>query len=469
MSGWCPLDELVHWELVQAREEGKDVADLVARLAALQSHAGTERGDPARDEALAALASEALSRPVAPDFPFEEPNALDAIRRARPAGPRDLEVTVADEAMLDRFHGAWLGRSIGCSLGLPLEVDPFTGGLPGAPGWQCVQRWFAGADAWPIAGYTPRESRAEAEHGLAVRRERGACREDIRRMEPDDDIRYTVLGLLLLERHGFAFDSWDVGKMWHEVLPYGAVCTAETQAYLNFAQVTSHLNAPKPADFRARLDWVRTHLNPYREWIGAQIRVDAYGYAAAFRPERAAALAWEDASFSHVKNGVYGAMFCAAMIAAAFGVVDGRACVEAGLAEIPARSRLAADVRAAIAIAESSSTPLELVERIEKAFGHYFWVHTNNNTALVAAAIVFARDDFEAAVTTAVLGGWDTDCNGATVGSIMGAMVGASRIPEHWKAPLGDTLCAGIPGFDPIAISACAARSLALWKRLGRE
>lgn len=468
MAGWCPLDELTHWELVQSREEGKDVADLAARYAALMGAGAPPRDDPAREAVLRDLCREAQARPIVPGFPHREPDALDEIRGERPPGPRVLGDRSDDAVMGDRFHGAWLGRAVGCSLGLPLEVDPFTGGLPGRPGWRCIQLWFEGADAWPIAGYTPRASRAEPEHGLLVRRERGACREDLKAMETDDDIRYTVLGLLLLERHGFAFDAWDVGKLWHEVLPYGAVCTAETQAYLNFARATSHLGGAKPADFRARLDRVRTDLNPFREWIGAQIRADAYGYAAACRPELAARLAWQDASFSHVKNGVYGAMFCAAMIAAAFGVSDARALVDIGLSEIPATSRLAVAVRRAVAIAESSSTQLELVERIEREFNGCFWVHAVNNAALVAASLVFARGDFEKAVTTAVLGGWDTDCNGATVGSVMGAMVGAAGIPARWREPLNDTLYSGLPGFHPIRISACGARSHTLWQRLAQ-
>jgi hypothetical protein len=28
-------------------------------------------------------------------------------------------------------------------------------------------------------------------------------------------------------------------------------------------------------------------------------------------------------------------------------------------------------------------------------------------------SLIFAQDDYEKAITTAVLGGWDTDCNGA--------------------------------------------------------
>ncbi len=208
------------------------------------------------------------------------------------------------------------------------------------------------------------------------------------------------------------------------------------------------------------------HLNPYREWIGAQIRVDGLAYGAASRPELAAELAWRDASLSHVKNGVYGAMFVAAMIAAAFVEDDTARIVEIGLGEIPQKSRLAHAVRTAVQIAHNARDQEELVGRLWDTFGRYHAVHAINNAALVAATLVFARDDAARAITTAVLGGWDTDCNGATVGSIMGAKRGAAALPAAWTARLRDTLYAEIVGFHPIAITECARRSAAVFHRL---
>jgi ADP-ribosylglycohydrolase len=79
---------------------------------------------------------------------------------------------------------------------------------------------------------------------------------------------------------------------------------------------------------------------------------------------------------------------------------------------------------------------------------------------------VYADGDFEKAITTAVANGWDTDCNGATVGSVMGALLGASNLPAKWIRPLNDTLYSAIPDFHPIPISACAARSCAVYERL---
>ena len=85
---------------------------------------------------------------------------------------------------------------------------------------------------------------------------------------------------------------------------------------------------------------------------------------------------------------------------------------------------------------------------------------TNNNTALVVAALLLGGHDFEKVITTAGMGGWDTDCNGATAGSIIGAMLGAQQLPEKWIAPLHDTIKAQIYDYHPISIHECAVRSL---------
>lgn len=358
-----------------------------------------------------------------------------------------------------------MGRSAGCALGKPLETGPFMSGANGNAGWKNVQYWFKGADAWPIQNFTPSHSRAQQEQGLSLspwchKSELG----NIHFMESDDDIRYTVIGLIMMEQKGLDWDSWDLGKLWHNKLPYQFVCTGETQAYLNFAHVTSHMRGEKPEDWHEKIAWVRTYLNPYREWIGAQIRVDAYGYAAAGNPELAAELAWRDASFSHVKNGIYGAMFVSAMIAAAFVENNVEKLVEIGLSEIPQNCRLAHDIKRAVEIAQKAKDQVDLVDQIWEAFKHYSPVHTNNNAALCVASLLYGGNDFEKAITTSVLGGWDTDCNGATVGSIMGAMLGASQLPEKWVKPFNDTLYSEINGFHPIRISECAQRTYNVFK-----
>lgn len=458
MAGWISLKGLIKDEIKQRKEEGCNV------------HGFTEKLQQCEDdkEKLMELYKDLSSLEISDSFKFYEPIELDKIKIARNDGPRQLTIEISEEELLNKFNGAWLGRSIGCALGKPIEAGDYMGGSHGRAGWKNVELWFKGADAWPISNYVPINSRAKEEYGLDINHD---CYKsllgNIKFMETDDDIRYTVLGLKLLEEKGLDWDSWDLGEFWHKNLPYRHVCTAETQAYLNFANITSHLGS-KPQNWLQQIVWVRNYLNPYREWIGAQIRVDGYAYGAAGKPELAAELAYRDASFSHVKNGVYGAMFFSAIIAAAFAEKNIDKLIEIALSEIPNNCRLYHDIRKAIAIAKNAESQLELVENIYEAFKDYDAVHTNNNAALCVASLIFAKGDFEKAITTAVLGGWDTDCNGATVGSIMGAIIGAKSIPEKWTKPLNNTLYSEIPGFHPIAISECAERSYNVYKKIKR-
>ena len=454
MRGWDDAATLMAQEIQQSLEEGRDPA-AVEQLRTEAASVGKKN-----PERLVEVWAALQGVPQRVDFDFAEPSDLPSIRAERPEAPRRHPLPYGQEALFDRMHGAWLGRCIGCALGKP--VEGFMGAKDGLSSKERIKRYLTAISPaeYPIRDYIPGRSPASAKTGEAW------CapsqREQIQFMESDDDIRYTVLGQRVLLKHGAAFTTGDVAVEWLERLPYNDVCTAETQAYRNLVlrYRPSWGKFPEEPDW----DWVATHQNPYREWIGAQIRADAWGYAAPGNPELAAEFAWRDARLSHVKNGIYGEMFCAAMIAAGFALKEPLAVVEAGLAEIPARSRLAGEVRATVELCRAHGFRFEafeaVLEELYARLGHYSPAHTNNNAALVAASLLLGGDDFEKAVTLAVMGGWDTDCNGATVGSIWGAMFGADRIPQRWSAPLHDTLFSSIPDYHPIAISECARRSL---------
>lgn len=451
MAGWTTKRNLICEEIKQRGEEGVDIAGLYDEFNGC--------GD---DEAkLDGFYKRMMELPVAADFAYNEPNSLDEINKLL-----DGYKFESDESIItpDKFYGAWLGRCAGCALGKPLETGYSMGGSDGRTGYENVRLWFTELGEWPIKGYTPKHSPAEEKYNIHVGCP-NSTREDISFMETDDDIRYTVLGLIATEMWGQNFSTIDIGNLWLSKLGYYYFCTAERQAYLNFC-ANSDI-----ADITARIEHTRTWLNPYREWIGAQIRVDAYGYAGAGNPSLAAKMAYTDAALSHVKNGIYGAMLCAAMISAAFGERDtGKAgimrVIKAGLSVIPKTSRLYADVTKAIEITEASSDTDALIKAIYDAFKQYHPVHTNNNAALCVAALLHSEGDYEKAITTAVSGGWDTDCNGATVGSVMGALLGADNLPSKWMLPLHDTLFSEVIDFNPIAISQCSKRSYAVYKKI---
>ena len=109
-------------------------------------------------------------------------------------------------------------------------------------------------------------------------------------------------------------------------------------------------------------------------------------------------------------------------------------------------------------------SPEQTTERLLEHHGHYHGVHTINNAAIVAMALLWGQKDFTRSIGLAVMGGLDTDCNGATVGSIAGVMVGVGAIPDHWKEPLNDGLESYVAGEGEGRISDLAQRTLRLQK-----
>ena len=102
-----------------------------------------------------------------------------------------------------------------------------------------------------------------------------------------------------------------------------------------------------------------------------------------------------------------------------------------------------------------------VVDELYARLGGYHWVHAIPNTALTAAALYAFDGDFAGGICAAVQGGWDTDTNGAAVGSILGATVGASGLEDRWTAPLEGRFASSLPGFGGIEIDELVARTLA--------
>ncbi len=278
----------------------------------------------------------------------------------------------------------------------------------------------------------------------------------IQYMARDDDMDYPVLGLHILESHGPDFTSRNVANTWLDRLSYNLVYTAERVAYRN---LVNQVWPPESA----------TYCNPFREWIGAQIRADILGYVCPGWPEKAAEFAYRDAVVSHVKNGVYGEMFVAAMLAAAFATDDVEEVIRIGLSEIPEQCRLAEAVRDTVAWSKELAEWEQVWEKINEKYGHYHTVHTINNAALVVMSLMTGKPDYEAIIVAAVRGGWDTDCNGATAGSICGLMLGADALPQKWVGVLNDRLFSAVRGYDECRISDLARRTHEVAKKVTAE
>ena len=435
---WIHYPPELMLEYQQALDEGREVEYLKEVCEKTAARAATTDCEGLARELREAL----LSAPVRPDYPFVEPSEWEAIRAQLPAARQTLPTaSLSAETLREKLTGAWIGRISGCLLGKPVE------GFRRA----ALRRLLEATDNYPMARYITADQFSDA---LAeeLKLNRGACWADtLTGFSPqDDDTDYSVFALKLMETYGWDFRPDDVLEGWLQWFPYLGRCTAERVAYRNAAM---GMTAPETALYN----------NPYREWIGAQIRGDFFGYVNPGVPRRAAELAWRDASVSHVKNGIYGEMWAAAMIAAAAASDEMNVIIRAGLEEVPEKCRLRRDVEQVLRLHAEGASWDDVVETVHQAYeesNQHGWCHTNSNAMLVAAALLYGEKDFGKSLCLAVQPGFDTDCNGATVGSVVGMICGASRIPKEWTAPYGEKLQTGLDGYNLVTVETLVDKTL---------
>lgn len=432
---WVQPEDLLPHEFAACRDEGRDVTAIEQRW----EQAGGSLTPPVTGASpapanpkLRALAEELLDVLALPEY--SEELSLPTFD-GRPASMPTL----------DRLHGAWLGRAAGCLLGKPVEKIPREG----------IREILMSSGRWPLSHYF-------TEVGLSAfvgarwpwnrRSARNSLAENIDGMPEDDDLNFALLGMRILETYGRDFTSADVAQAWLDWLPAGRVFTAERVAYRNLL-----LGLVPPETARRR--------NPFREWIGAQIRADVYGWVNPGRPDLAAQMAARDAMVSHVRDGVLGAVWVAAMTSAAVTSSTVDEVLDAGESVLPKEGRFTSAVHEARELATQEADWERVVDQLYARHGQLHWVHVRNNASLVAAALAHGKGDFDRSICAAVSGGWDTDSSGATVGSIAGALTGAAGIAPRWTDPLRDTLHSSVAGFDGVTFSELAAWTLRLAER----
>lgn len=433
----------VETERLQCEQEGRildGVADEFDRVL------GLDLNDPANQPAAQALLDETIDLPIRADYPFVEPSDLEGIRAARPSAAPLPQPALTDAELEDRVYGAWTGRCIGCLLGKPAE------------GWRRPTLWgyLKELNRWPLNDYLRYDlTTPEMRERLGIGPGR-AFADEVDSMPEDDDTNYTTTGLAILKQYGRDFAPEDVAEFWLNNIPIYHTYTAERTTYKNL------VNAIPPTASA-------TFRNPYREWIGAQIRADFFGYVAPGRPELAAEFAWRDASISHVKNGIYGEMWAAAMIAAAFVTDDLHAIVRAGLAQIPQKCRLADAIEGVLEWQEVGCDYDTAVYRLHELWdetrGHD-WCHTISNAMIVTIGLLWGEGDFGRSICRAVQPCFDTDCNGATVGSIVGAVLGRKALPAPWADVIHDTLHTGVAGYHVVKLADMARETLQLIEKV---
>ncbi len=373
-----------------------------------------------------------MSSEIKKDYKYNEPNDIKKIKALRKTH-RYAYVMPDTETLRKKLLGAWIGRACGCLLGKPVEgirsdeLIPLlreTGNYP-------MHRYILKSDITDdiVSRYKfslKNKDYADTVDGMPV----------------DDDTNYTVLYQMLVEESGRWFNTGDVGNLWLKYQPVHAYFTAERIAYVNLINC---LVPPATAVYK----------NVCREWIGAGIRGDYFGYINPGAPEAAAGMAYRDARLSHVKNGIYGEMFVSAMLAVAAVNDSIEDIILAGLGEIPATSRLYEAVMKIYEGYKNGVTLEDTYKFIHSSYDEHTdhgWCHMISNAMIVAAALLYGEGDFGKSICTAVGMAFDTDCNGATVGSILGMRGGIDCIDEYWQKPVNGKIHTSIIGVGTVNI-----------------
>lgn len=423
-------------EYVQSMEEGLDIEKYKSLFEAVSELENGEYKTRLSD----IIYEMVINAEMQKDYKYNEPNELKEIRALR--NLHDFEIKMPDdETLRKKLLGAWTGRAVGCLLGKPIECirsDELIPLLKETDNYP-MHRYILSSDITDevcshYKFYLKNKDYADTVDGMPV----------------DDDTNYVVLAQKIIEDYGRDFDSGDVATAWMKYQSIFSYFTAERIAFVNF---TNCIEPPASAMYK----------NVCREWIGAQIRGDYFGYINPGNPEEAAGMAFRDARISHVKNGIYGEMFASAMISCAAVTDSIEDIILGGLAQIPSTSRLYEAVMKILEGYKNGVTVDECFDTIHSAYDEHTdhgWCHTISNAMIVTAALLYGEGDFGKSICCAVGMAFDTDCNGATVGSILGMRNSIEGIDEYWKKPVNGKIHTSIFGVGTVDIEKAVDKTI---------
>ena len=323
------------------------------------------------------------------------------------------KVLLNDAEFRDRVYACWLGKNIGGTLGMPFEgkkepqnITYYTNLKPGEPA-------------------------------------------------PNDDLDLQILWLKAMEEHGGSVDARILGQYWLKFVPVNW-----NEYGVGKKNMQLGLLPPLSGEFD-NAKW--KHSN------GAWIRSELWACLAPGCPALAAQFAREDACVDHgAAEGTLAEIFTATIESAAFVERDRDRLLALGLSMIPKDCELAIAVRAAIAAFKEGKDWKEARQDVIRASEKTGWFQAPRNVAYTVLGWLYGEGDFGKSICTAVNCGDDTDCTGATLGSILGILGGTAGIPKRWSDPLGTAIkTVAVKGFVvPSNIGELTDRTVAMSRRV---
>lgn len=266
----------------------------------------------------------------------------------------------------------------------------------------------------------------------------------------NDDITYELAFLFAADDRGKALTADDIADQWLALVPFG--WSAEDVALKNLKLGIY----PPESGYRN---------NPYREWIGAQMRGAVCGMVAPGNPKEAARLAFMDGSVSHHNNGVLGEVFNAVLVSLAYVTSDVLTLLHEALSAIPEDSEYYSVLDFALTQCYRHGDWLSAWKPCEKKYERYNWIHAYPNAAAEVVALFFGGGDFDETMHIIAQIGYDVDCNAAQIATAL-AIMNKQPLKESWTAPIGDKLRTYMRNVKSLSIRALAEDTVRIGKKL---
>lgn len=289
------------------------------------------------------------------------------------------------EALRDKIYACWLGKNIGGTIGTPYEGT----------------REFLDVKGFNSAPGTPL---------------------------PNDDLDLQLMWLTAMELEGpWYFNSRALGEYW---------LLGIDPCWSEYGEAKANLSGGVAGPLSGEL-----YNDKWRNSNGAWIRSELWACLAPGFPSIACEYAFQDASVDHgMGEGTYAELFTATLESSAFFISDPRAVILEGLKSVPETSRVYKAVSLVLSEFDKGTDYKTVRDMLVKQSEDIGWFQAPANLGFVAIGLLYGGGDFKKSVVYAVNCGDDTDCTGATVGSIMGIMHGTAGIPKDWAEYIGDTI-----------------------------
>ena len=309
--------------------------------------------------------------------------------------------TFTKEQLQDKIKGGWAGQTIGVVYGAPVEfkyqgsIIPATQNIPWREGY--VKYWW------------------DKKPGLF------------------DDI-YTDLNFVAaFEKHGLNVSMDTIANHWAR--------TAYHLAHANQASRYNILNGIMPPQSG---NWKN---NPHADDLDFQIEADFIGLMTPGMVNSATEIADRVGHIMNSGDGYYGGVYVSALYSMAFVSNDATEIVEQAIKTIPEKTKFHDCIADVIKWHKQNpndwqATWFELQKKWNNDVGCpkgcflAFNIDAKINSAYVTIGLLYGKGDFTKSIDIATRCGQDADCNPATVGGVLGVMLGYSNIPAFWLKPL---------------------------------